>query len=257
MKTYTARSNQGIVNDRRDRSTINAWKTQSAVYVEVCGSRSSIVETGEQLAWLGGTLRASPFAGIALCSPYVDTHALTRDEQDGLKLRDLRDNSPILKINFTLYKGNNNPGKYKEGECWHDLFRNPVVVQGFPILERCSFSTGLEIPLNIMAALVGTARAHVFDDTMILKGFSSMLVSTKRSDNLTIWHVLFHADGTHISYAERGLSTLRLTNFTDLQTSRHIVGWCSRARGCAGKLHIQATGLKQFLMHRVCRQTRC
>ena len=185
-------------------------------------------------------MRPSPFAGVALSLPYVDTYDLTREEQDGLKHLDSQDNSTVLKINFALSEENADPERYTEGRCWHNLFRNPVVVQGFPILERYSLSNGLEIPLNIMAALVGTTRAHIFDDTTILKGFSSMLVPIKRSENLTTWHVVFHADGTHVSYTERGLSSLRSTNFAELQTSRHIVGWCPRARGCAGKLNRQA-----------------
>ena len=246
-------SDQDAVNDRKDRSKISAWRTLSSVYVEVCGSRSSIMEIGEQLAWFGGTMRSSPFAGVALSSAYVDTHDLTQEEQDGLNHAGFQEDSTVLNIKFALHEGTADSKRYNEGRCWHNLFRNPVVVQGFPIFQRHSLSPGLEIPLNLMAALVGTARAHAFDDTMIIKGFSSMLVPTKRSENLTIWHVVFHADSTHVSYTERGSSSLRSTNFEELQTSRHIIGWCANVKGCTGRLNMQAMGMRRMLMYPVFR----
>lgn len=230
-------SEHNIVSNRSDPSRLTAWRTSSAIYVEVSGSRSSIEEVGEQLAWLGGALRSSPFAGVASCLPYVDTSDWSQDERDGLKYRNQQDSCPILKINFSFDEGNTDPESRAPGRCWYNLFRNPVVVRGFPISGRDSLAPGLDIPLNIMAGLIGTARAHTFNNTMILKGFSSMLVPSKQSGNLIVWHVLFHADGSRIPYLEYDLSPLQLTSFAHIQTSRHIVGWCSSIKSRAGKFN--------------------
>ena len=92
-------------------------------------------------------------------------------------------------------------------------------------MERDPPLSGLEIPLHIMAGLVQATRAYVFDETIILKGFTSMLVPTEQSNDITLWHHFFHMDGSRIMYMERGLSTLRVSNLSKLQASRHIVGW--------------------------------
>lgn len=212
-----------------------AWKTSQAVYVEVDGSRSSVVEIGEQLAWLSSALRSSPFAGIAFCSPYININIGDGDpsDMDGLRYRAPSDSSPVIKIDFAFEEEKAQPDS--EGQCWHSLFRNPVIVRGFPIVERDPPLSGLEIPLHIMAGLVQATRGYAFDETMILKGFSSMLVPTKQSNDVILWHHFFHKDGSRITYLERGLSTLRVSNFSKLQASRHIVGWCTRARNCAGR----------------------
>ena len=232
LQTATLIDNE-IVYGGNDRTELVAWKTSQAVYVEVVGSRSSVVEIGEQLVWLSSALRSSPFAGIALCSPYIKIGDRDPGDKEGLTYRADGDGSPVVGIDVTFEEGKAKPDS--EGQCWHSLFRNPIIVRGFPIVERDPHLPGLEIPLHIMAGLVQATRAYAFDETMILKGFSSMLVPTEQSIGMTLWHHFFHKDGSRIMYLERGLSTLRVSNFSKLQASRHIVGWCTRARNCAGR----------------------
>lgn len=107
-------------------------------------------------------------------------------------------------------------------------------------MRRIPLYRGLEIPLNMMTALVGTARAHVFNDVTILKGFSSMLIPSGQSEDIIVWHVLFNGNGSRISYTEYDFAPLRNTSFPHLQTSRHIVGWCSQVECYAGRFNSQA-----------------
>ena len=232
LQTTTVIDNE-LVDGGNDCTELVAWKTSQAIYVEVVGSRSSVMEIGEQLVWLSSALRSSPFAGIALCSPYIKIGDWDLGDMEGLRYQADGDSSPVVKIDFAFEEGKAKPDS--EGQCWHSLFRNPVIVRGFPIVERDPPLSGLEIPLHIMAGLVQATRAYVFDETIILKGFSSMLVPTEQSNDITLWHHFFHMDGSRIMYLERGLSTLRISNFSKLQASRHIVGWCTRARNCAGR----------------------
>lgn len=222
-----------VVDTGSDCTELVAWKTSQTVYVEVVGSRSSVVEIGEQLVWLSSALRSSPFAGIALCSPYIRIGDCDPGDMEGLRYRADGDSSPVVKIDFALEEGSAKPNS--EGQCWHRLFRNPVIVRGFPIVERDPPLPGLEISLHIMAGLVQATRAYAFDETITLKGFSSMLVPTEQSNDMTLWHHFFHLDRSRIMYFEKGLSTLRVSNFSKLQVSRHIVGWCTRAENCAGR----------------------
>lgn len=94
------------VDDRNDPSKLTAWKTLSAVYVEVSGSRSSIIKIGEQLAWLGGALRTSSFTGLAFCIPYVDIILSTQEEQDELISQNRQGSNHVFKIDFHFDKGN-------------------------------------------------------------------------------------------------------------------------------------------------------
>lgn len=226
-----------VVDDRSDQSKLTAWRTSSAVYIEVSGSRSSITQIGEQLAWLGGALRTSPFADLASCIPFIDAFPLVRKDHHELLIQDRQYNDHTLMIDFYFRKGNTDSEYDIDGRCWHNLFRNPTVVQGFPIMRRESPCDGLEIPLNMMAGLVGTARAQVFDDINILKGFSSMLIPSRQSEDVIVWHLLFNANGSRISYMRYDFSPLRQISFQHLQTSRHIVGWCSRIQSHAGKFN--------------------
>ena len=226
-------TDKGIVDGGNGHPRLITWKTSQTVYVEAIGSRSSAAEVGEQLVWLSSALRSSPFIGLALCSPYAKSSGLDPDDTEASRYRADRDDSLVVEIGCIFEEGKPEPDG--EGQCWHSLFRNPVIVRGFPILERVSSLCGLEIPLHIMAELVQTTRARVFDETVILKGFSSMLVPVGQSDEVTLWHHFFHADGTRITYLERGLSTLRISNFSKLQATRHIVGWCLHAKYHAGR----------------------
>jgi hypothetical protein len=71
-------------------------------------------------------------------------------------------------------------------QCWHNLLRNPVLVKGYPILRRSEPNTGLEIPLNIMAALARALRATTFNKRLFVKGFCTMLIPNKQIGDLLI-----------------------------------------------------------------------
>ncbi|KAL6849042.1 hypothetical protein ACO1O0_008572 [Amphichorda felina] len=88
------------------------------------------------------------------------------------------------------------------GQCWHDIFKNPVIVKGYPIPQRPEWSTGLEIPLNMMAGLARSQRLDRFRDKLYIKGFSTMLVPTKQIGDVICWHMIYNKDGSRISYLD-------------------------------------------------------
>jgi hypothetical protein len=238
-----------------DGGNLTAWRNPPFVYVEASGSRSSITEVGEQLAWLGAALSCSPYDDLANCRPYIDDSDWNLEEQFELKHGGIHGEPNALTIDFT-FDQDELGDETLEGQCWHNLFRNPVLVPGFPILRRSHHQHGLEMPLNMMAGLVGAVRAHIFNSAVVIKGFSTMMVPTYQADGLLVWHVFFNPDGSHISYLGHDLMPVQGVGLSHLQTLRHVVGWCSRAISCAGTIFIlELIVCEQTLMRNTRRKT--
>ena len=225
-----------LTADSSDGGFLTAWRSPPFLYVEASGSRSGIAEVGEQLAWLGAALRSSPYIGPANCRPYIDDSDQTIEGQSELRLGRGQNELKPLNIDFA-FDQDGLDDKNSEGQCWQSLFRNPVLVRGFPVLRRGTHQHGLEMPLNMMAGLIGAVRAHVFNGVVVIKGFSSMAIPSGQADGLLKWHVFFDPDGGHISYLRHELPPLEGVGLSNLQTLRHVVGWCARTQSCAGKFH--------------------
>ncbi|GLA98647.1 hypothetical protein AtubIFM57143_006942 [Aspergillus tubingensis] len=118
------------------------------------------------------------------------------------------------------------------GQCWHHLFRNPTVVMGFPIPYRSRQNTGLEIPLNILAGLAQATQVDVFSDKLFIKGFSSLLIPTEyiRDQDQMMWHLRYNVHRDRISYLDGIGAHVGHITLADLESSRHILGWCSDAK---------------------------
>ena len=202
--------------------------------VETNGTKISVAEIGAQLAWLGAALRSSPYKlGVAYCTPLIHI-----DSQPSKAPEDLL--SPVdvqFKIDFTIEEPEltQQSPETPNGQCWHSMFRNPVIVKGYPIPPKPEPYLGLEIPLNIMAGLIHTRRVNTFDGKLFLKGFSSMLIPTQYTKDLFMWHFIYHSDGTRISYLESSASHAEGIAISDLTEARHFVGWCTNVKMNAGK----------------------
>jgi len=72
--------------------------------------------------------------------------------------------------------------------CWHALFSSTLVACGFPMIARNGVVKGLEVPLDMMTALAEANYATHYDQTLLLKGFSTMLVPTQLTEQSVVWH---------------------------------------------------------------------
>jgi hypothetical protein len=219
-----------------DNTELTAWIHDSKFMVEVFGTRYSVAEIGEQFAWLSAALHSSSHKlGVACYTPSIGE--ILVDSTLHPVSRTPSRHQIFCKIDVTLRECE----EYHEpsnGQCWHRMFRNPVVVQGYPIPYRSEPSTGLEIPLDIMAGLVRTRRINTFNGKLFIKGFSTMLVPTRLSGDLLIWHLLYNKSGSRISYLDNTVAYADNANAVDLEKTRHIVGWCSEVKYYAGRDHI-------------------
>jgi hypothetical protein len=224
-----------------DGTILVAWFNSSQrskecrVIFEVTGSAYSVAEVGEQLSWLGSALRSSPYPDqIAYCRPQVEKFQVTDYKSQNAKRQYATEVSADISFEIERNEFSSNAN----GECWHDLFRNCVVVQGYPISRRLEIgaSSGLEIPLHMMACLAQANYMNTFLGIPILKGFSAMLVPTKNHDEVILWHLVHNKNGDRISYLDSTVEPVEGLIPGRLSQTRHILGWCSETRYLAGKV---------------------
>ncbi|KAI1213921.1 uncharacterized protein F4807DRAFT_409721 [Annulohypoxylon truncatum] len=197
--------------ESRDELMGSGKVRDSSVSIIVKGIPELVVEIGEQLAWIGAALRFSKSSiGVAHCTPRVCFIP---------KKLDIKHDVDVVQKE---YQGTN-------GQCWHNLFADPVVVRGFPILKRSKTGTGLEMSLDMLVALARARYVDTFKSKVFIKGFSTMLIPTKQSGNLLVWHLLYNKDpNKRISYLDCDLGHQHIDiEMHALGKYRHILGWCS------------------------------
>ncbi|KAK7221461.1 hypothetical protein V2G26_009464 [Clonostachys chloroleuca] len=224
------KGNQSDPAPRRlsDGTTLRVYVRNSKFLAEIHGLAATIAEIGEQLAWLGAAMKTPPEqSGLFCCTPTISilqnnsalsqSQAQPRSTSIGFKIEIEMEKIPI--------------SLDTDGKCWQAVFKTPVIVRGYPIPQRDEWNTGLEIPLDIMARLAQALEIQQFNDKVCLKGFSTMLVPIRRSGDILFWHLLFKRDGSQISYSENDLDQEQeVTRLDLLESNRHVLGWCSRAK---------------------------
>jgi hypothetical protein len=225
-----------LLDEFPDNTKLVAWISKTDFIIEATGTAYSVAEIGEQFAWIGAALRSSPAdSGVVYCKPRLEEiHTESSGSLTNIAVKAHIGVSIDFNFDSDVENDEEQPDKI-QCQCWHDMFQNPVVVLGFPILRRPEPDTGLEISLNMMAGLIGTQRAHMFNGKLFIKGFASMLVPTQFSHGVILWHFLQQKGGSRISYTvDRGVHVNNV-NISDLVDTRHIVGWSSRVKNYVGK----------------------
>jgi hypothetical protein len=176
---------------------------------EAEGTGEKIVEIAQQLSWLGAALRHSPDDGLKNSEAKIST-------VQGWK--------PIFDITFSM-----NPLNKNESSCWHSLFTSSVIAKGFPIAERGQ-EVGLEIPLEMMAALTGVRHAVEYQGGILLKGHSSAFLPVKRYKDSIQWHYIENDENVRLPYWEvearcPGRAMLEEVSIDSLKNTRAFVGW--------------------------------
>lgn len=155
-----------LIGELPDGTILRATMEDFKFIVKAEGVAVTISEIAEQFGWLGAALRSSPLdSGLVFYTPFIKdirTPPFSRPELSGSYP------SMICTIGFELEVV---PGPYPKanGQCWHGIFNNPVVVKGYPIPRRSRWDSGLEIPLKIMARLARSQRIDRFGDMSSLK----------------------------------------------------------------------------------------
>lgn len=208
--------------------------------ISVTGGLYFVSEIAEQVGWLAATLRCCPNApsrGVVTCTPRVKDLRITGKE--------VADSAAAIKgscrivFDFKQVTENDGPAE-PNGLCWVPLFMRPILVSGYPILRRPEKNTGIEMSLRFMACLVRSREVVQWDERIIIKGFSSLLVATLVTAGTVVWHLLVSGSlEERISYVDPELDNLDIRmpegfSLRDLEGSRHFVGWCANATDMCG-----------------------
>jgi hypothetical protein len=210
----------------RTRVTTRVLKDNRSLSVDVQGTVDVIAEIGEQIAWITTALSPGPTSGapeaLRYCYPTI-TEIIGYED------------TKVAYLGYSTIHQQDSHGVNPNGTCWRSMFRNPVVVTGYPIRRRPNDGTGLEIPLNMMVGLVQSDRLNHFLGKSYIKGFSSMLVAVYHVGSTYIWHHHSNSHGNRVSYLDAGATAIGCASPHELATARHIVGWCTKADSQAGE----------------------
>ncbi|CAG9982607.1 unnamed protein product [Clonostachys byssicola] len=211
-----------------DGTTLDARLHDSTFTAQVTGVADSIAEIGEQIAWISASLRTSHLSsGLLYCTPIISRVCVN--------LLDLQTQQSKSRLNVTFDINIRSVEvsrlmKLDDGQCWHNMFLNPVVVKGYPVRRKAEKNSGVEMTLDIMAGLARTNVVDEFKGTTFIKGFSTLLVPTQKVKETILWHLVYNEDGTRISFNDHNLPHVERVSSLELTHSRHVVGWCSEAR---------------------------
>lgn len=233
------------LSDGKTSVTADFQLYTSTFQFHVNGTKETISEAGEVAAWIVGALRSSGIeTGINILpeirySFYDLPCDSLYDSPDALLQIHIRHN--FLDNLSNEQDPTSTSLNMSSGACWHAMFRNPVVVSGFPVLRRPNNleHTGMEISLDMMASLVRAPRLTEYAGRHYLKGFSSMLVAVRKNDGIVLWHHFFNPSGERISYLDAKVtesSDCYDVSTEDILSLRHIIGWCDNAQFRAGTL---------------------
>ncbi|KIY04043.1 uncharacterized protein Z520_00735 [Fonsecaea multimorphosa CBS 102226] len=193
-------------------------KSGSLVTVEASRAKEMMRELVLMLAWAGAAFSSPPDdQNIASCRAellFSDTGEITLSFHKKSLSEDVK-------------------------ACWLPLFSGVSIAYGFPIHPRQE-EVGLEIPLQILAALLGAVRPVEYQGGVVIKGFSSMIIPIEKRGEIVQWHLVANADREQrLSYRD-GLARcpqralVDQVDFECLQQTRAVLGWCSAARCLLG-----------------------
>ena len=191
--------------------------------VNVAGSADFLCTVGQQLAWLGAVCRFSE-GGIQYC-----------DTNFACMGTDLRSGVSCFHIGYELV-----PLEDDEMElCWHSLIEDSVIASAFPIVERSARDKGLQIFIEIMAALGGISIAVDFGLGYVLKGETVAFIPVERHNDHVQWHLL-HDNGKSIGYEwleKQQLKVLdcQILDSDSINKTTCFLEWVSKVLNRAGK----------------------
>ena len=190
------------------------------------GTIEDIVDTAQQLAWIGAAFRTS--------QPNSLQYSEAKMTGGRGVFSMVFHSKPLPKDTFS---------------CWYQLFTDPVIVRGFPVPKRRNNEQGLEISTNMMAALMGARHAVVFESGFLIKGFSAMAIPIRGNRDSTQWHLITNDPGVRMPYQEGSLRCpdrllLNELDETSLHSTRSFLGWWEKGETNlgSGSINYRKTG---------------
>lgn len=231
-----------------DQTQISARLDDESCVIEAFGTQSGLGDVAEQLLWISTSLRTSSVAatGMALCSAELVPTTTLPHKATLLDKKYYQESLGVVEFRVVHTVNLLTEGAWPaQGDCWMDLFSSCRVMIGYPIPSRNPGRPGLEIPLGIMAVLIGADRITPFGNDLIIKGYSDLFYATDHHEDFVMWHLICNGSdseggSSRISFADRRIPQpasykLSLLRPIDALDKRHIVGWTGTVRSNAGQ----------------------
>lgn len=181
-----------------------------------------VVSATEAVVWLASACRASTTPD-SIQSCRLESNEVLAGEHDGAFVA----NTVISDLGMNLGSST--------GNCWHAMFRNPVVVEWCPVPARTSEEKGLELSVELMLSLAQISWATVYMGVLMLKGFATLLTPTLKVGSSVIWHLTTNLHGERQSYNDGlQLSHIQTIDEAIFDGARHFVGWLKSAEYLVG-----------------------
>ena len=189
------------------------------IRVGVVGSQDSVINVLQMLLWVGAVFQVSSNAQL---------------QYSQLGLLDFKHLTTTDTRFSVVYERVAVPAD--EQSCWFSLFNNPVMAKGFPVPKRSNSERGLEMSIELMAALGGARYAIEFRNGLIIKGYSAAFVPVMSYEDSIQWHVVTNNDGTRIRYTDINIDRALLDQVdqTSITSKRAILGWWGDSRSLLG-----------------------
>jgi hypothetical protein len=117
--------------------------------------------------------------------------------------------------------------------CWHSLTGDTVVVSGFPIMDRCPWDKGLQIPLDVMAALGGISFASDDGSGYCLRGEAVTFVPVAKRGDHVQWHLVHHEEGPDDCF--QVIKPAQILDEEAIRSTISFLGWTPKVLNYAGE----------------------
>ncbi|ETS79658.1 hypothetical protein PFICI_09511 [Pestalotiopsis fici W106-1] len=214
--------------DSFDGGTIRLRVEKETTSVLVCAPKLRLCDVGAQICWIAAVCQFPADDEWLLSSAFLIHRGLSNDGEFR------NDHQPTLSFEVNIERKRIAPLGPSNHDCWKLLLRSSNIVTGFPIANRTARQKGMEIALEVMAQSAGAQRVTTFDDKIVLKGFSSLLVAVSCDDLSITWHYIESADLSRIPFsAAKSIHTEEL-DLSYMKDKRHFLGWTPAAAQEAG-----------------------
>ena len=111
-------------------------------------------------------------------------------------------------------------------------------------MRRNNGELGLEIPIELMAALGGARHAIDWEGGLVIKGHSIVFIPVKRYQDSIQWHIIKTEDDTRFRYSdlsrcEHRRASLSEVDYDSIGSTRTFLGWWEDAEYNLGTPHFR------------------
>ncbi|CVL04069.1 uncharacterized protein FMAN_14837 [Fusarium mangiferae] len=237
VPTWPETARRRVSNTCLLEGTMNQGHNRDVRYkIRVRGGYYAISEVGEQIAWFASVFQVHKYASFRSIMPHVTDFSATASKNNSGSI-----NAVKGKCSFSFSTLSETAYNPSQGFCWERLFGSLNIIRGYPTLRRSVPKSGLEVPLQYAASIVGSSEVVQWDKRLVIKGFNMLMVATQVTADVVVWHLLISEEPEErISYVDPRLDHIDIRSSEEMslrhiEGKRHIIGWCTKATDLCGE----------------------